>query len=279
MRNFLKIISILLFVFLCSGCVTYQEEMKIHNTKALNLKVTYLVDQEKYSYDVLSEEDILLLKQNGFRVKEYEKGSSSGYVISYRISNIDKVSNVDEVSYSLTSIRTSVDDDMFQVKKSWFRNVYVAHFFFDSTDVGVLTVGDNDDVMEYLCEDGSVLEVLNGQEIERTDCFRATKNQIENIKNGKSIDEDFENFSSSNELTFSCKLDHPFLSHNASQKNRNDTELEWTLQDNGVTDILFEFSLLNIGHILLTVLFGLLFLFLIFFLFFSFQKNRNEKKR
>ena len=252
-NNTLKMLIIMFLLFITTGCVKYNEEVKIHGIKSMNIAVTFAVDQSIVDYKI-DDDKINELKSKGYFVNNYKSGNYTGIVLKYKIHNIDHVSTSRDTTYSLTSIRNEIPTKMFKVKKSWFKNHYTANFIFDSTDIDPLTTDDeSEDSIEYLCDDGSVISVSRGEEI-KEGCHRAYDYEIENAKSKKPLSSDklTDLVNSNNDLKFVVKLNKKTISNNADKVEHN-KKLTWNLNTNGVTNINFEFSLYNYFHIFITI--------------------------
>ena len=262
MNKALKICIILMLFFVTTGCVKYKEDVKIKNTKSMNINITFALDTSIVDYHIDSTK-IDSLKDMGYRIKTYKKDNYEGIELNYKIRNINKVSSNKEVDYSITDIRNQAPTKLFQIKKGWLKNQYKANFYFDSTDIDPLFVNDDTDVLDYLCDDGTLIQVMVGDEI-REGCRRVYGYELENAKSKKPLsDEELSNkINEGNELEFKVHLPSKAISHNASS-SKHDKVLTWDLSDSGITYINYEFSLINYSHVFITILVILAILFAI----------------
>lgn len=269
-----------LLLFCCCGCVKFDGQMKISASKSMNLNVVYAVDRDAIDQDVLTENEQKKLLENGFKIEEYKDDTFEGVKLTYKVSNIDQISALKDVSFSLNSIRDGEIQDVFKVKKSWFFNHYKAHFTFDSTDVVLNPVYEEVEEREYLCSDGSVVVYENGEEVPG-ECYIASKVEIENAKSDHplSSEELNEKLLKETDLSFSVDLASKAIHHNATDSSKNDTSLTWKLDNSGITNIEFEFSLLNYGHVLLTVVGCLVVVVLILVLVVFLLKFLKKRKK
>lgn len=277
-KSYVKIISIFFIIFFCSGCVKFDGEVEIKNTKSMNLSITYAVDKNIINTDVVDDEDKKYLLSNGFTVKNYKKGSYDGISLRYQIKNIDKVSSNKNTKFSITSIKNTKIADVFKIEKGWFKNKYKANFIFDATDINNNISYDEENV-EYLCSDGSVITVNGNTEIPE-DCFYASKIEIENAKSSNPMSsEDLEKkISSDISLKFKVKLPNGFIKNNATKVSKNKKELTWKLKDSGITNINFSFELYNYFHIFITIIVCLIGLFILFVLLLFFKRKFRRIK-
>ncbi|MBR2678938.1 MAG: hypothetical protein IKE63_05930 [Bacilli bacterium] len=278
-KNKLMLLIVIMFPFVTTGCVKYNEELKIHGTKSMNIYVTFAVNQSIVDYK-FDDEKIDQLKSKGYSVKEYKSDKYKGIELKYKIRNIDKVSTNKDTTYSLTSIRNEVPDKMFKIKKSWFKNYYKANFTFDSTDIEPITVSDESlDSIEYLCDDGSVITVNQGEEI-KEGCHRAYDYEIKNAKSKKPLksEELTDKINQDNDLKFIVKLNKKAISNDAD-KTKHNKELTWNLKTNGITNINFEFSLYNYFHIFITLLIIVIIASGIVLLIKRIKRSKKRKKK
>lgn len=261
MKKLLKLFIIILLLTITSGCVKYNEEMKIYNNKSMDIKIFVSIDSSISDYKFNIDE----LKKVGYTIKEFKKDNYTGIELNYKIKNIDKVSSNNDITYSLTEIRSKVPDKMFKVKKGWLKNYYKANFIFDSTDIDPLIINDEEkEVIEYLCDDGTIISVNRNEEI-KEGCHRVFDYEIDNAKKNKPLDKDeLDNMITKDiELKYSVHLPNKSISNNIddNKKNQHIKNLTWKLNNNGVTSINYEFYLINYFNLFITVIIILALLF------------------
>jgi len=274
MKKMIKLGIIVFLMVLTTGCVRYQEEMTIHPSKYMDISVVFAYDTN-YMDATVSSSKIEELKKLGYQVKDYKDSSYEGISANYHISNIDDVSDNQEVVYSLTSFRRQVPKQLFQMKKGWFYNSYKANFEFDSTDIDPITIDDEGrDSINYTCDDGSSLTLDYGAESPEG-CHRVFDYEKTNEKNKEELEKKIED---SFDLSYSVKISGKILSHDATSKKRG--KLTWDLERNGITNIHYEFRLWNYTHILLTgILVFIVFIFILFIVKKIKQKKRKNKRK
>ena len=279
MKRYVKLILIVLVLFSCSGCVKYNEEMKISIFKSAKIKVIYAVDKDIVDRDILTKKEKKILKNNGYQLKEYKDKNYKGYIVTYKVKNIDKVNTNEENFYYINSIRNNKPTKMFKVKKSWFKNKYEANFRFDASDVGIFTVEDDQDEIEYLCDDGSIVTYSKDSTDIRVDCHRVSDYELKNAKSKNPLSEEELNkkLNKNNDLRFTVKVSGKVLENNASKKSGN--KLTWKLNDKGLTDIKFDFYLYNYFNIFITIIGVLIIVIGILFVSKKVFKKRKKRRR
>jgi hypothetical protein len=152
MKRYLKLIILFILIVSCSGCVKYEENMKIRKNKSMDLEVIVAIDNKEIENDIFNEEEINNLK-DFYTIEKYSDKKYSGYKLIYKTSNIDKVSSSsNDIVYSLTNIRNSVPTNIFRVKKGMFTNTYYADFIFDPREIELSDSEDNDCDLTFTVE-------------------------------------------------------------------------------------------------------------------------------
>lgn len=227
MKNSVKYILAFLLIILCSGCMKIEGDMEIKSNKAMNLKILFAVDESKYDEIISKEEQASL--SNYYDLKEYKKDKYKGYILSYKVSNIDKLSSISEISFPINSIRSSVPSKMFTIHRGWFTNTYKANFTFNPEDFATI-LGD-----EKLYKCGDKYLVIGSADKKGEDCSLAS-------------DEAYS-------FKFKAKIGGKVLDNNAAKVNKN--IYTWDLKDS-TSEINFRFSLINFSHIIMTIIISLL---------------------
>ena len=253
--------------------------MKISIFKSAKIKVIYAVDKDIVDRDILTKKEKKILKNNGYQLKEYKDKNYKGYIVTYKVKNIDKVNTNEENFYYINSIRNNKPTKMFKVKKSWFKNKYEANFRFDASDVGIFTVEDDQDEIEYLCDDGSIVTYSKDSTDIRVDCHRVSDYELKNAKSKNPLSEEELNkkLNKNNDLRFTVKVSGKVLENNASKKSGN--KLTWKLNDKGLTDIKFDFYLYNYFNIFITIIGILIIVIGILFVSKKIFKKRKKRRR
>ena len=252
MKRSFRILFLFFLVFLMTGCVKLDGNMKIGKTKSITIDILLATDKSVVNYDY--SDKMKELKKMGYTVEKYSIGKYEGLKLKYKIRNIDKVSINKKVNYSLNSMKDDIPTEVFKVKKSWFKNKYEANFTFYSTDIDLLSTNDEGkDSIEYLCDDGSVISIKNGENI-KDGCHRAFNYEIENAKKKKPLSNEdlYKNINKDNSLTFTVKVGGKVISNNANKVDKDN--LIWKLNEKGITKVNFSFSLYNYFHIFITII-------------------------
>ena len=233
-------ISLFIVAFLLTGCVKFNVNMDIKKDKSMDLSIIYAIDKELNKDDSLLDEDsIKEYKKNGYKLEKYEDEKKSGYKITKRIKNIDKISTKKLSKSDLKNIGEDENTKLFKVKKGLFKNRYYSNFYFneDETDEEISEEQDESDILEEDDEDYYEDYVTN----EETE-----DNYLDDI--------DYDNIDYTMDLSFTIKLPYSAINHNATKTKNNERELTWTLNESAKQDIEFEFELYNYTNIIICAL-------------------------
>ena len=145
-KKFKTFIILCILALFSTGCVKYNAKMDIKRDKSINYEIIYAMQSSLTDgQQVMDEEGVKELKDNGFTVKEYNEDGYVGFKISKKIKNIDNISDTNEVTYSLSDDTSKKDNKIFTVKKGLFKNTYKAKFSFDMNNSGLNSDSDEDD--------------------------------------------------------------------------------------------------------------------------------------
>lgn len=137
MKKLKYLVFVLLFTFICTGCVKFNVNMDIKKNKSMDFSMIYALDStyfgNKQSVDKKNQKE---MKEKGYKVEEYSKDKMKGYKITKTFDNIDKISSDKNVNYSLSGLTEgkNKNDYVFKVKKGLFKNHYTAKFDFNMGD-------------------------------------------------------------------------------------------------------------------------------------------------
>lgn len=152
MKKYLQITLLILFIFLCTGCVKYEENMKIKNNKSLQISLVTATDDDNLKKEMFKEQEISNLKKF-YNVTKYNDNKYDGYKLTWSTSNIDNVSSSSsDIIYDLSSIRESVPTKIFRVRKGIFKNTYYANFIFDATSFELENNNDSNNDLVFSVE-------------------------------------------------------------------------------------------------------------------------------
>lgn len=134
-KNFILMITILLLVFLSTGCVKSETAIDINKDKSVNLTITYLLSDnlENVNEYANSKEDFGYLEKKGYEVTDYTLGDMFGIKVTKTFNNIDDISVKENVTVQLSNfLNDSFDDSkIFSIEKGFFKNIYHATFIYD----------------------------------------------------------------------------------------------------------------------------------------------------
>ncbi len=231
MKKSCKFLCFMLIVFMMTGCMKFQTDMKINKDKSMDFTLTYaiansLVEQAKQAAtsnnENLDNESLKELEKQGFKTEEYSDSSMTGIKLSKTFNNIDDISSEKEVDFDLEAIMNgSEQTDMFTIKKGFFKNTYT------------LKIKNN-----------------TSEEVESdiTNNNLTSDNQID-----FSSDMDLSMLSSSMDMTFNINLPYKAISSNATSTENDGKNLKWNLLDTNIQNITAKFELYNMNNIYLTI--------------------------
>lgn len=231
MKKSCKFLCFMLIVFMMTGCMKFQTDMKINKDKSMDFTLTYaiansLVEQAKQAAtsnnENLDNESLKELEKQGFKTEEYSDSSMTGIKLSKTFNNIDDISSEKEVDFDLEAIMNgSEQTDMFTIKKGFFKNTYT------------LKIKNN-----------------TSEEVESdiTNNNLTSDNQID-----FSSDIDLSTLSSSMDMTFNINLPYKAISSNATSTENDGKNLKWNLLDTNIQNITAKFELYNMNNIYLTI--------------------------
>lgn len=227
-KKFKTFIGLCVLALLSTGCVKYNAKMDIKRDKSINYEIIYAIQASlSDSGQVMDEEGVKELKDNGYTVENYNEDGYTGFKISKKIKNIDDVSDTNEVIFSLSDDASKKDIKIFTVKKGLFKNTYKAKFSFDM-DNSNLSIGNNED--EDKDEDD--INLSNNDDEEDEDITSTDDNNM-----------DMSQFTSSMDLKYTVNLPYKAKSNNATTVNKGGKQLVWDLSKANTVE--YEFELYN----------------------------------
>ena len=138
MKKYFKLFSVLLVVFLLTGCAKYNVKMNIGKDGKVSLDIISAMESSYKSYGDLEGEK-KALEAKGLASKEYKDDTYEGYEYTKTYKSIDKISSKDSVTVVLDDLKDEKKEEpkaWFQVKKGLFSNKYIAKFTFGSSAEG-----------------------------------------------------------------------------------------------------------------------------------------------
>lgn len=240
-KKTLIILTLLLFIVPMTGCVKYNATMDIKVDKSMDFSIIYALDTSVFDdEEVLKEDELKNVEDNGFKVTEYTDGTLKGFTLFKNFSNIDEISSTDKVEYSLGNIfeDSTEKTKMFKIEKGFLKNKYTAILKFDSEDSSLNSPNPEEDE-SYDEEDSSDEDLV----------FEEDYNENENLEDEADEEDEESNMDFSSmmdfDLSFTVKLPNESLSNNASKVSDDGKTLEWELTTDEASSIEFSFELEN----------------------------------
>ena len=237
MRN--KKLFILFFILLLlSGCVKSTTNMKVNPTKSITFSSDFLVSKEIENVTVLDKINQEKLVSNGFNISTISENGYEGVKITKRYPNIDKVSTAAGKKVVLSDLLygTMEDGVLFKVKKSFFRNTYIA---------------------DYAYRLRSEIYANGGDDVDLT--------------SDKMITLDGEAY-----YKFVLEVPYGTIQNNATEVSKDGKTLTWDFNRAKDSDVKFTFTLLNLTHVYIVGGFALVVLIFILIIIIKAIKQKRE---
>lgn len=219
MKRTCILITMIITLFLMTGCIKSEAVMTINKNRSMDFTVTYALENKladlaalNNSFDIRNVFGIVVddynLKQKGYAVTDYKDDNFTGIKASKYINNIDAVSSDKRTIINLNDFFNPDFDDslFFTVKKGLFKNTYTAKFIYDLTGISNYNI------------DNSTIDV--------------SKLSSDNLK-----------------ISYEVNLPYKPLSSSAQSVSEDGKQLKWNAKYNEVTDIGFSFQLINYVNI------------------------------
>ena len=253
MKKFKYVLLIFMMITL-GGCVKYDSTMDIKINKSMDFSMSMALDKSLLSMmgdeDPFGELDISEAEKYGFEASAYEEGNMKGVKLEKKVKNIDKLSNSEDKVFDLSDLAKSEENFIFQVKKGFFKNIYVAKIKFE--------------------KNGLLNELPDSDSNLNDSGFDLENSPFGNI--------DYESMLSSMDLKFNVHLPFGAISNNATNVLNHNKDLVWDLVKLNNEYIEFEFSLYNWIPIIV-ILFVLLFLIVMGIILFKSNHKKNKKDK
>ena len=221
MKKYLKLLSIVLIIILCSGCVKYEGKMSIDKYKKMDLSITYATsdNDEKITR---ATKDILI--KNGYAINPYKDSDYKGITVNYQIDNIDKISTTKKSDYNLVNMDEVSPNGMFTIQKGFFKNKYSSNIIYNPSKY----------LYKYKCANGEELDYESyNDSLTKKNYDSYEEVNCEQVK----ISEDSDKFS------FIVEVEGGVLSNNATEVA--DDKLIWEFDSDEVVNLEFEFERIN----------------------------------
>ena len=137
MKKLKYLILVVVFMFVCTGCVQFNTSMDIKKDKSMDFTMIYALDSTYFgNKQSVNKKNQKELKEKGYKIKDYAKDKMKGVKITKHFKNIDEISSDKNVKYSLSGLTEGKNKDeyVFKVKKGLFKNHYIAKFDFNMGD-------------------------------------------------------------------------------------------------------------------------------------------------
>lgn len=249
----IKYIVLLTIMIVLSGCVRYDSTMDIKINKSMNFSMIMALDKTMTSMmgseNPFEEIDKSEAEKYGFKVSSFEEGNMKGIKLEKKIKNIDKASIGEENIFDLSNLTKKDESFIFQVKKGFFKNTYIAKIKFET----------------------------NGMMNERPDMDNTLTDVDFDMSDSPFGNLDYESMMESMDLKFNVHLPFGAISNNATNASNHNKDLVWDLVKLNNEYIEFEFSLFN-GIPILVIFSALLFLIIMAIVLFKNNDKNKEKK-
>ena len=247
MKKSFKVLCIMLFVFMMSGCVKLNVDMSIHKDKSMDITVIEAVSNalmQNSNEKMFEESELKEIEDDGFTVENYSDGSMTGYKFTKRISNIDDVSTDKSFTGNIENIVSGKDSssDIFSVKKGFFKNTYTVKLKEDVKD------SFNEGFEEGLTSDDDYYSDYD-------DNYTYDDSYYDDYTSDNSLasDTDYASLMANMDLKFTINLPYKAISSNATSMNNDGKQLTWNLISFNEDNIEFEFELYNMKNIYVTI--------------------------
>ena len=130
MKKSMKLLAILFFVVLMSGCVKYNFKMEVGKDKSVSIEIIDAIDKDYSSYGSY-ETEATAAETKGFTKEPYEDEEWIGYKLTKKYENIDEISSEEAITVELMDILKSDKEEpkaYFQKKSGLFKTTYIANF-------------------------------------------------------------------------------------------------------------------------------------------------------
>ena len=150
MKN--KIVYIFIFIFLITGCVKSNVDMKLETNNSFNIVITNGY-QASRDIDLLSDEDKQKYINNGYSLEDYKEDNYTGIKLSLTVDDINSISDSNVGVVELSDIASIKVDNLkiFKSKKVENGTLYTADFTYNllQENIDTYTSSDTSDVESY----------------------------------------------------------------------------------------------------------------------------------
>ena len=243
MKKKIQILGMFLCLLCLSGCVKYNANMSIHKDKSMDYSILIAVNKEFAGEETtLTEEQKKSLEDEGYTVEDYDDGKMTGFKVTVNLKNIDVISSEEAVIYNVSDSDDPTTEKMFQVKKGFLKNTYIANFEFDSSSEDSTNTDDLFGGSDSSYDDSSD-DLLEGSDSSFDDSYDTSGDDTLDGMDPSAL--------AGMELTFSVNLPYSAKSNNATTVNNDNKDLTWNLMSGSDSNIQFEFELYNMSNIII----------------------------
>jgi hypothetical protein len=248
--------------------------MDIKKDKSMDLSIIYALNTQFFGdKDILDDEEIKELEENGFSVTSYSEDSLKGYKISKNTKNIDTISSKEDTEYSLSGILEDNNSSVFKVEKGFLKNKYIAKFIFNSSDSDLSL--DSSSISNSSDNSSDTNYDWSNDEDDDDYNFSFSWTYGDNETDDESTTDSNVDYSNM-DLSFNVTLPYSAISSNATTTNNDNKTLSWNLSSSGEDTIEFEFELYNMTNIYIVIgLIALLIIVIILIITISKRKKKN----
>lgn len=313
-----KLLFILMFIILLSGCYRQEGTLTINDDKSVLLEFKVLVDDNFDESKYISKMNYYQTKNiNIQRINEY---GHKGYKISKQYSSIDSISGEKDITVEIYKFLDDNFNDnvLFKRKNSYFKDVYSAKFkianFSNNQNNMTITKDDYIEEIKDLYSKALLKYSSNKNELNynnKSNVLDVNENLVYNVnldKKGnvillevkskyysyKKIDtkillndiklediEIIENNDVNNIMTFVVNLPKKSISNNASRISDDGKTLTWIFNENNKNNIIeFTFDINNKSHLYLIIeLFALIIICFLIIIFITNSTTDRKRKK
>ena len=298
MKRVKQLILLVVCIMLLSGCVKERINMSIGKDKSLNLTYDVLLSDKlselsDESEDTDMTDDVAELEKKGYTITPKTENGYSGYTISKKYDNIDKLSNATGTGAANLSDFLSEEGDItktFHVKKGFLKNIYTAkfEFEFDYADSDEATEEETTDATEGLNIDTTESSMVPTTE----QALTTTEQELTTVGENEeaTITEETEStgdlegletltaLAAEMEFTYEVNLPYKAISSNAQKTSNNNKTLSWNMASEGATNIEFSFPIYNLTSLIIIGAVALVVIIIIIVVIVAISKKKKGSK-
>jgi len=245
MKNkIIKMFSVFAFILLVSGCVKYNANMKITNDKKMKFELIIAVSKEMQNQEGVTtstgnDETLEKLKNEGWKVEEYEDSKYVGSKLTKTYDNIDDISSNDpSIEFDLNALFQEGKEAKYVFYKKE-DNGKITYYAKVKADVNSGMMGDDTDELEEYTEDDEYEEYIEDEETD--DYVEFEEDDDEDLSQQQDMENMMEAMMKTMDLKFTVEVPK-VIKNNATSVDGNKLTWDLTKIENDVP-IEFEFEL------------------------------------